>query len=291
MRDTTDAEIQKLLRGVKRISSPPTVLTKINSLCADPDACVADFERALSTDQSLVLRLLKMVNTAFYGLPGKVDSISRAILIIGFRGVRELVFASSLFNTIGHRENTGFFDIELFWQHSFASGVASRILADLTHKENPESYFIAGLLHDIGRLVLLESKGDGYGDVFRLAEKEGCALTDAETRSFGFTHAEVGKELTILWKLPRSLAQAVAYHHKPSRCLGVSPHADIVHLANVFVTSAQIGDSGDRFVPPLDTKAWDRTALSIDQVGLILDRIEEQYEEGVSFLRSGLRAA
>ena len=277
-------EIRRVIKGLKRISSLPTVSARVNDLLNDPQSCAYDFGKIISKDQALTARLLKLVNSAFYGFPRKIETVSRAVTIIGFNGLRGLILATSVLSMFKDLGDNVSFTMEDFWKHNLACGIASRVLATYKREKDPETYFVAGLLHDIGRLVLLESCPEKYSEVLIIVREENVLMCEAEMDVFGFTHEAVGKELISSWKLPAFVEDAVGFHHNPKGGQNSSSYVDVVHLANILANAASIGSSGEKFVPPLNPDAWERIGLKKSILNLVFEKIYEQIEDAVSLL-------
>lgn len=283
-KESTEIEIRRIIKGIKRISSLPTVFARVNELLNDPKSCASDFSKVISEDQALTARLLKLVNSAFYGFPGKIETVSRAVTIIGFRELRELILATSVLSMFTDLGDNVSFSMEDFWKHNLACGIAGRILAIYNRQENPETYFVAGLLHDIGRLVLVESRPEEYREVFVIVREENKLMCEAERDVFGFTHEAVGKELISRWKLPAFVEDAVGFHHDPKGGKKSSSYVDIVHVANILANAGSIGSSGEKFVPRLNPDAWERIGLKKSILERVFEKTYEQFEDAVSFL-------
>ncbi|MCK4389060.1 MAG: HDOD domain-containing protein [Desulfobacterales bacterium] len=277
-------EIRRLIKGIKKISSLPTVFAKVNQLLNDPRSCAYDFSKVISKDQALTARLLKLVNSAFYGFPRKIETVSRAVTIIGFRELRGLILATSVLSMFRDLGDNVSFTMEDFWKHNLACGIASRILATYKREKDPETYFVAGLLHDIGRLVLLESCPEKYSEVFIIVREESALMCEAEMDVFGFTHEAVGKELISSWKLPAFVEDAAGFHHNPKGGRNSSSYVDVVHVANILANAASIGSSGEKFVPPLNLEAWERIGLKKSILEPTFEKIYEQIEDAALFL-------
>jgi len=277
-------EIRHVIKGIKRISSFSTVFARINDLLNDPKSCAYDFGKVISKDQALTARLLKLVNSAFYGFPRKIETVSRAVTIIGFKRLKGLILATSVLNMFRDLGDNVSFTMEDFWKHNLACGIASRVLATYKREKDPETYFVAGLLHDIGRLVLLEGYPEKYSEVLIIVREENVLMCEAEMDVFGFTHEAVGKELVSFWKLPAFVEDAAGFHHNPKAGQNSSSYVDVVHLANILVNAAGIGSSGEKFVPPLNPDAWERIGLKKSILNLVFEKFCEQIEEDAASL-------
>jgi HD-like signal output (HDOD) protein len=284
MQRHNDSSVRKIVQSIDQISTLPTIYANVNELVDSPTSSASDLGKVISVDQGFTARLLRLVNSAFYGFPSRIDTVSRAVTIIGFKQLKELVLATSVMSMFKNMGNGISLSMEAFWKHSIGCGLASRILAIYSGQENPESYFVAGLLHDIGRMVLLDKFTDKYLEVFSAVTEKNRLVFEAESDVFGFTHAAVAEELVSLWNLPHTLKTAVGYHHKPNRAKITGSYADIVHIADILTHACEIGSSGEQFVPPLASDAWERVGLRKSILGAVFEKIEEQFEETYSFI-------
>lgn len=275
--------IRRMIQGAREVSTIPDIYAKVNEVFNNPTSSASDLGRVISGDQGLTVRILRLVNSTFYGFPSKIDTVSRALTIIGFKQVRELVLATSILSMFKDLGDKISFKMEDFWKHSIGCGLTSRVLGIYRRRESPESYFVAGLLHDIGRLVLLENYSEEYREVFTIVKDKNSLVFEAEMDVFGFTHAEVAKELISSWNLPDSLKVAVGYHHEPQGGKGSSGYADIVHISDILVHACGIGYSGEPFVPPLNTDAWERIGFKKGILEPAFEKIFEQLEDTYSF--------
>jgi HD-like signal output (HDOD) protein len=279
--------IDRVIRGLKNIPSIPTVVTKVTEILDDPRSCAADLGKVISGDQALTVKLLRLVNSVFYGFPSKIETVSRAVTIIGFRQLRELAVGTSILNMFRGMGDNGSLSVQDFWRHCVVCGIASRVLAIYKREEVPEKFFVAGVLHDIGRMVFLESCPEQYNDVFTMVKQESCLVTEAEMAVFGFTHAEVGKKLMLDWHLPSSLANAVGFHHDAERRGRSSRLADVVHVSDIITHASNLGSSGEQFIPPLNPYAWGRLGLKMSILEPAMEKIYEQFDNIADFMLVG----
>ncbi len=282
-----EISIDRVILGMRNIPSIPTVVTKVTEMLDDPWICAADLGRVISSDQALTASLLRLVNSAFYGFPSTIETVSRAVTIIGFRQLRELAFGTSMlrmFKGIGEHSSLS---VQNFWKHSVVCGITSRVLAIYKREEIPERFFVAGLLHDIGRMVLLESRPKQYIEVFSMVKQESCLVTEAEMAVFGFTHAEVGRELMLSWNLPSSLAKAVGFHHDTERRDRPSRLEDVVHVSDIITHTSELGSSGEQFIPPLNPYALERLGLKTSILQPAMEKVYEQFDNIADFMLAG----
>jgi len=280
-------DIKTIVQSVEGLSSLPAIYLKVNETINDPTSSAADLGSIVEKDHGLTSRLLRLANSAFYAFPGRIDTITRAITIIGFKQLQDLVLAISVKQSFREFGKDSPINMQSFWEHSIACGIASRILATYKGDRNAESYFVAGFLHDIGRLVLLECYPKQYLEVYEITSKEWRLTVDVEKEVFGFTHADLGGELIRSWNLPDSLAEAACYHHDPLQANGYAAFTSVIHFANTLVNAWQIGFSGEHLVPPLNPDAWLLTGLKVSVLESVIKETLSQYQESNAFLISG----
>lgn len=224
---------RELVQGVVRLVSLPEVCIRIGEMLDDPLVSAADLGQVISQDASLTARLLKIVNSAFYGFPSRIETVTRAITIIGMRELRGLVLAASVIEAFGHIPNR-LIDMSAFWRHSVYCGVVAQLLARSCHVLHSERLFVAGLLHDIGKLILANRLPGRMEEVQQLMLAESMPASLAERVVLGFDHATVGGALLEAWKMPTSLRESVAYHHSPEEAQGDALDVSLVHIANIM---------------------------------------------------------
>ncbi|GAB4290073.1 MAG: HDOD domain-containing protein [Methylophaga sp.] len=274
-----DALVNKSLELV----SPPSTYLQLNQLIQDPDSAMDDISAVINTDPALATRLLKIVNSPFYGFPSQINTISRAITIIGTRELTHLVLATSVVDAFKGIP-ASLIDMNDFWRHSFATAITAKLLAEECGQKASERFFIAGLLHNIGCLVLYQSMPEQASEAIRSAEFGHEIQFQAEQRIIGFDHTEIGYALAREWHLPHSLQEVTRYHHRPSDAEDFPIDVAIVHVADILVSAVPFGHSGDNHVPPLDPAAWDLLALNELQMPLLLQRVDEQIDHLTSVM-------
>lgn len=275
---------QSLVNKSLELVSAPTTYARLNAVISDPDSAIDDISAIINTDPALTTRLLKIVNSPFYGFPSQIKTISRAITIIGTRELTHLVLATSVMNAFrGIPANL--MDMDTFWRHSLACAITAKFLAEATHQGNYEQYFIAGLLHNIGSLVLYQSVPELAREAINSARFGHEVLHEAEQRIIGFDHAEVGAILLQNWRLPDSLAQVARYHHQPAKADHDQMEVAIVHIADILVSSVPFGHNGDQHVPPLDEQAWQRLGLLPQAMPPLLFNVHQQLDNLATLMR------
>lgn len=274
---------EKLVRETGSVSSLPSVCEKLNNAVNDPTCSSNKIAKIISDDAALAARLLKIANSAMYGFPSKIDGVNRAVTIIGTKQLCDLAYATSVLQMFkGIPDDV--VNMKSFWLHSVACGLIARILATFLREKNVERYFVAGLLHDIGKLIIFVKLADESKNVFDYSQKNSALGYDSENNVLGFNHAEVGGALLKQWKLPESTAEAVRLHHRPSVSEQYRVEASCIHVADLIANSLQIGSSGERFTPKLDEKAWENLGLSEVVLSQVLKQFEWQFNDVLEFI-------
>ncbi len=205
--------IDKMLSTLGELPSSPKIVSAVMRLTSDPETDISQIEKLLSADQSLAAKLLKLSNSSFYGQRKSVATLRQAILIIGFYTLRSLVVATSI-HSLYSNKNGNSIESKL-WEHSLATAIACRILAKKLGHFHIEEIFMAGLLHDIGKLVMTQKLGENYEMLCKKVENEKLKFHEIEESELGFTHCDVGMMLLNKWNLPQELSNAVYMHHQP----------------------------------------------------------------------------
>jgi len=272
-----------LLKGYVEVASLPTVFARINEAVNNPRSSMHEIGRIISEDAGLTARLLMLVNSAFFSLPQRIDSITQAITIVGTQQLRDLALATSvikLFKGIP----SDLVDMERFWKHSIGVGIAARTLAAYRREPNVERFFVSGILHDIGRLVMYMKIPDLSRTALVRTRENNELLHVAEEQVIGFDHAAVGRALMQNWRLSVYQEEVVAFHHRPELAGRFPVETAIVHTADILAHSMGLGSSGEQFVPPLDAAAWERLELPVSVLAPTLDQIDRQYAEAVKLI-------
>ena len=275
-----------LITGSTKTSSLPEIFILLNEILNDPTSSFSDIAKVISMDTSLAARILRIVNSSFYSFPSNVETVTHAISIIGTQQLHDLALATTILTKFqGVPEDL--VNMDGFWRHSLGCAVAARILAIQCRETNPERFYLCGILHDVGRLIIMENLPDQAREIIDRYQGEGGLMFDVEQQVLGFDHAEVGASLAKAWKLPLSYEEIIACHHKPSKARRYPVESAMVNLADIISKAMELGSSGDPFVPPLDEKSWDHVGLNPGLLESIWVQVENQYNENVEIVLSG----
>lgn len=270
-------QIRKRIRRDIKLTTLPAIFARINEAIERPSSSSHDIADLISKDTSLSARLLKLVNSAFYGYPSQIDSLARAVSIVGTNQLNMLAFGidiTSAFKNIP----SDYINMDSFWRHSILCGIIARLIAAQKNIQNTERLFLAGMLHDVGRLVIYIYAPRHAVRILEQSRETGLLLQSLEADNLGGDHAEIGGLLMQVWKLPQSLETAVRHHHART-CAHNGLEPAILHVADVVAKALGVGSSGDPFVPPLNPAAWRQVGLSVNSLEPIVDQAERQLEE------------
>ncbi len=267
-----------LRKRVERLEGLPTLPSVANSLMSMTQSLqtsATEVGELISKDQALTTRVLKLVNSAYYGFPKQISTVNHAVVILGFSRVKNIVLAASVFG-IKNQEQPEKFDPPAFWRHSLGTAVCARTLSKEVHRGEHEEAFVCGLLHDIGKVVLSQVSPKDYDSALEIAERKSCLVGDAEMEVFGLDHAEVGSWLAERWKLPPAVQTAIRRHHSPGDTRKDRDAAFITHLADILSRALQVGSGGDQSMPRFDAAVVRDIGLSGEMlVGLVPKCIED----------------
>lgn len=272
--------VEAVLKNGVDLPSLPVIFTRLNEAVNNPRMSIADIGRIISDDVGLSARLLKIANSALYGFPAKIETISRAVTIIGTQQLRDLALATvvlKLFKGVPRH----LLDMEKFWQHNIACGIAARILATFRRESNVERFFMAGMLHDVGRLVLCLKSPDLMRECLLQAKNQQRTLADIEKECLGTDHAEVGGALVRLWNLPASLEEVVLHHHQPSKAERHPAETAVIHVADVIAHAMELGSSGDPLIPAFDVLSFEKTRFMVGNLSMLMNQVDRQYHDAV----------
>jgi HD-like signal output (HDOD) protein len=277
-------KLEALLKGMVELSSLPFIYIKINDAVNNPRSSTKEISEIISGDPGLTSRLLRLVNSAFYGFPSKIETVSRALLMVGTQQMRDLALATSvmsLFKGIpGHLVS-----MESLWRHSVACGLAARVLATVRQNEvNAELLFTAGMIHDIGRLVIYKKIPETAQEMILRCRDSKEPLYLVEKEVLGFDHSDLGRMLAQSWNLPPSLKEVLAYHHFPLEARLYPIETCVIHIADYIAHAIQLGDSGEQYIPPLEEGVWELADIPASVLSSASDQLRNEFEDVVQSL-------
>jgi len=229
----------KKLDTIPDIPTLPSIVFKINEMLQDYDTSIKKLGKIIEKDPAMVTKILRLVNSSFYGFRSRIKSIPHAVIVLGFNTIKNAVVSVSIINTFSEKETYEGFEITDFWKHSIAVAVTSRYLAEQSKLDSPDDCFVAGLLHDIGKVVLSQHFTELFGQVWELVKGNGLSFYEAEKKVLPTNHAQIGGYLAKKWQFPVSLIDSITYHHEITQTVPNLSQLIIVHTANNIVKNYQ----------------------------------------------------
>ncbi|MBD3179026.1 MAG: HDOD domain-containing protein [Candidatus Latescibacteria bacterium] len=284
-------KVKKMFRNADNLPSLPIVVQKIFASINDPSVGAKELARIVTNDQALASKVLKLVNSSFFGLRGKIQNIHHAVTMLGFSTLRQLCLGVSLTKYFNNLKSTAGLTGEEFWLHSISTAILSNRLAKVSSVEADQDVcYTVGLIHDIGKLLLLQYHRDRYVEALKKARDENIPLVQAEVDIFEVDHCAVGSWLYRNWKLPRETRRAVKSHHNinPDEISPVSEDAltGVVYFANLISHHFEIGNSGNP-VSEFDEEKF-RTFFGESLEEMEIDRVKIEEETMISLEILGL---
>jgi putative nucleotidyltransferase with HDIG domain len=273
------------MADIKRLEAMPQVVLKALELINDPRSTPQQLADTLAFDQSLAVRVLNLASSAYYGSTWRSLSLREALVRVGFNAVRSLVVTTSVSPTLNRSLPGYMLDHGQLWRHSIATGMCARNIASLVGYVDREEAYIAGLLHDIGKLIVDSRLSRQPVPVSEVAGQNGIPLHEAERLLLGFDHAQIGALVIEKWQLSARLAEAVAYHHAPLKAPEMSLLPSITYLADVVATMAGVPGQGNLTSMTADYEVISQLGLDAERVDSLLGRLHETLGEVDQFLR------
>ena len=259
------------VENINTLPTVPGVLKRLSVVIEKPRITLVEISAFISKDAALTTKVLKMVNSAIYGFPGRIASVSHATMLLGLNIIKGLLLGVSVFELMQKAMNG-------LYEHSLACAIASRIIAQKKGLKEPEEVSVAGLLHDIGKVILTLEFPTEYQAAMNEAQGKGISIFDAEKNQFNATHANVGSWLAEKWHFPRNLIEVIECHHRPALAKNAPLETAIVHMADLLVRARGFGFAGEIFVPEVNAIAYELLNLSESDIKDVLREVEDNME-------------
>jgi putative nucleotidyltransferase with HDIG domain len=270
------AELRSTIKDTRSIPALPGIISKLSALAENDKVSAHEMARVVAADQVLSAKVLRLVNSPFYGFSGRVSTVANALILLGVNVVKSLALSSSIFEMM-EKHVVG------LWEHSLGAGVAASIIARNLKLPEAEEISTAALLHDIGKVIIRINLRNDYDGLHRIVGEKGCSMFEAEREMLGADHAEIGEWLANTWYLPVKLIEPIAFHHAVERSTQQPVKTAAVHLADVLVKASGFGFSGDDLVPRIQPAAWQRLGMNEAMLGLIVEEFEDKLVEVKNF--------
>jgi putative nucleotidyltransferase with HDIG domain len=285
MTEESKKRYQRIIQDLGQIPTMPTIAAKVMQIVNDPHSSAEDVAKFISRDVALTSKVLRLANSAFYGIPRTISSVNSAIVILGFNTIRSLVLSASVLKVFPQKPGLASFDRKAFWKHSFMVGIASRMVAQIYRKRklvDMETAFSAGLLHDIGKIILEQFSNDDYVPVLKAAKEKNLPLFMVEKSILGMSHADVSGMLVDKWQMPNELKGPIVNHHSPLDDKTCQEMASIVHYANHLCHVKGSGCMENETFAPLIKEIEAVLGLGVTEEQLLED-LERHLQEAEPF--------
>ena len=272
--------IHDLVANVDELASLPGICGRVTALVDDPKSTIKELAQVISQDPGLSVKLLRIANSAFYGRVKGVETVEQALSVIGMQRVRDMVLGTAALDAFNGIPND-LVSMENFWMHSLYCAIASRLLAKKIRNPRAESIFVAGLLHDIGQLVLFHKRPEASRQALLLSIEDVSELdiVDAEQQVFGFDHCQIGAVLAEQWSLPDMLFEAILYHHAPEKATAFEQEVALVHISNILACMAELDQISTDDIDRIHPVAWELVGLDAKVIPEIVHEMQAQFTE------------
>lgn len=278
------AKLRIRIESITDLPTLSTVVRKIMNEISNPSINAADIGMLIEQDPALAGKVLRLVNSAYYGFPKQIKSIQHAVVILGFSKIRTVVATTSVFDAFKTANGRGNLDMARFWQHSLGTAIAAKTTAEMFGMGHvAEDAFVGGLLHDIGKIVMDRFLNPVYAPVLGHALDRNITLLDAERELMGLTHALVGEWLIEKWRLPPVIVRMVGDHHKPNQTTERRELIAAVYMGDILARALGVGSGGDEYVPPVDPVVAANFRIDEDFLQNIIPKIIREMTKAVDF--------
>lgn len=260
---------RRKVEALRTLPTLPGIVTKITKMVSEEKVSAVSLGAVIETDQVLSARVLKIANSPFYGCSGRISSISQAVVILGFNTIKGLMLSATVFDLMAQ-------GMVGLWQHSLGCATTASIIAKKLPVKNVEDVATAGLLHDIGKVVITSQLPKDFAEIIKITEEGSATIRAAEKELLGVTHDEISQWVCEKWNLPLSLKEPIAYHHTPGLARQVPLETAIVHLADILIRAQGFGYGGDKVMPPLNKQGWKRLGFDDKTLEQIIVEMEAE---------------
>lgn len=270
-------KILDTLRNIRNLPTLPNVVMEIMRLCDDPNSNTREIAALIENDPVLTTKVLKLVNSSYFGLSKELYSVNQALVLIGYNNMKNLILSTSMLRMFNDDKKVGSFSRQELWKHSIGVGIVARFLSKRYRLGNMEQAFVAGLIHDVGKVIIDWFFHDQFVTIINLVDQESCWIREAEQRVLRVTHEEIGSYLATRWHLPDVFRETIAYHHDPKSADQHQSLAAVVQVSDSIIRQLKVGYGGDPTVPSLDGSLEDILPAE-ETVDDLLLSVEEELE-------------
>ncbi len=269
---------ERILKEIKEIPPLPDIVVKVTKLTRDPDISAQHLTKIISQDQALTGNILRLCNSAYYGLPRVVSSLTQAVMYLGFHTVRNLVLTCSVSNLFSSDTEIYGYKPGGLWFHAVACAMGSELICKRVRPDIHDTAFTAGLLHDVGQIIMGIQIKDTSETIVDLMKHQGLNIVEAEKEAVGFSHDELGAMITDNWNFPEELVHAIRFHHYPEKSPNKTLLSSIVHIANSIALDHGFGIEFEEMKCPIHPIAFEATGIKPSELDSIREKVKETVE-------------
>lgn len=258
------------VQALENLPTLPSVVAKLSTMVESPTISTAQVGEMIQADQVLSAKVLRLINSAFFGFPGKISTVTHALVLLGFNAVKGLVLTTSVFDIMAT-------EMMNLWKHSLGVSLAAGIISKRLNLKDTEEVIAAGLLHDIDKVALKVEGPEQFDAVMENVHQTKDLFIESENEVLGFNHTRAGEWLSEKWNLPPNLRDPITLHHRPQSAKNAPEATAVVHMADILVRSIGYGNGGDMGIPVLDRETVKSLNLSLADIGEILDEMEGEF--------------
>lgn len=282
-------QIAAQLKGINDLPTLPSVFLNIMRIMRNPKVPIKEVAQVVEADPAISMKILRLINSSFYGLSRKIDSVQQAIVLLGSNTLRNVVISVSIFKALEKDDERCGFNRENFWQHSIGCGVVARFIGKRVGMSGDEEGFIAGVIHDIGKVVLDRYFPNEMIAVLNRVRTDNISFYQAERDLISISHMEIGAFLAESWNLPEKLVCVIAGHHKFNPDCPSANLTALIQVSDMVIRKYKAGSGGDDLVPVIEPAVWENLKLNPDQIIEWDDLLKEEIEKGKDLLNSIFR--
>ncbi len=280
---------KKIFRYIDKMPGLSPTVSKLLDVANNMNSSAPDLIKVIKTDAILTSKVLKLINSSYFGFDRQISSLGRALILLGINTIKNLALSSAVAGMFSQQKKIHGFDIEDLWRHSLACAVASRLIAHHINipQKSLEEFFISGLLHDIGKILLIYFCSLEFKEIIEQAEITGKRTLDLEVNKFGLNHADIGGLLALRWRFSEPLQTAISLHHDPPLADDFySPTAAVIHVADIFCNRLNIGFRSDKSPVVIKKGVLDKLSLKKKDIVSVFEQVPEEIVKASIFLKT-----
>jgi HD-like signal output (HDOD) protein len=276
--------LKNLVDQVHDLPALPSVVPRLLAMVESSTTTAADLNAVITRDPALTAKVLKLVNSAFYGFSRRITTVTEAVVILGFNAIKSLALSASVFEVF-KGPGTSEFDRRGVWEHSVATGIAAETTARWIRFPNTETAMVAGILHNMGKIILDIYFHQELEEILDYVQENNCTMLEAEEKLLGVGHPRIGGWLAQKWNLPSTITNAIIFYREPLKAPEGERLPYLVHVGDVLARTRDIGWTGGDAELEFQPKVWDKLELQKDDIQVLLNQFEKNLKKAEAFMQ------